>query len=131
MKYIATYGYSKSVSVVVGVNPSAASVTDTGVASLKVKAGGQGVLKDGHGLMASAITDPGAGATIPDAGPYSVSFTATATKVKADGSLVLRTDDETGTINAFPQIPGSPPIPFPVTFKYKISSAGQTKVQGN
>ena len=127
LKAVANAGYSKSMTVIVGVSPSA-TVVDAGSASLKVKAGGQGVIKNGYGLTVSAITDPGAGATIPDPGPYSVSFSATAAKVKADGTLILRADDETGIISATPQIPGSPPTPFPVQFKYKISSAGQSKV---
>ena len=127
LKNVANSSYSKSMTVIVGSSPNAV-VVDTGTPSLKVKAGGSGVIKHGYGLTVSAITDPGAGATIPDPGPYNVSFSATAAKVKADGTLVLRQDDETGIVSATPQIPGSPPTPFPVQFKYKISNAGQSKV---
>jgi hypothetical protein len=127
LKPIANSSYSKQLSVIVGSTPQA-TVVDTGVASLKVKAEGGGVLKDGYGLTVTAITDPGAGATIPDPGPYNVSFSSTGSKVKADGTLVLREGDETDVISASPQIPGSPPVVFPVSFKYVINSAGQTKV---
>lgn len=130
MKAIANASYGRSTTVIVGVSPQG-TVVDTGTPSVKVKAGGQGAIKHGYGLSVSAITDPGAGATIPDPGPYSTTFSATATKVKADGTLVLRADDETGVISATPQIPGSPPVPFPVQFKYKISSAGQSKDNAN
>ncbi len=129
LKKIATSAYSKSVVVVVGVSPSG-TVAEVGVPSSKVKAVGNGVLKDGYQITVTAITDSGAGATIPDPGPYTVAFSATATKDKADGSLVLREDDVTAVISATPQIPGSPPVTFPVQFKYKISAAGQSKVTG-
>lgn len=125
---VAVQGFTRSTVVVVGVNPQGV-VVETGVPSAKVKAGGQGVCKDGFGLSVSAVTDPGAGATIPDPGPFSAQFSATATKVKADGTLVLRQDDQTGIISATPKIPGSPPTPFPVQFRYKIAVAGQTKVK--
>lgn len=128
LKNVATAGYSATLQVLVGVSPQG-TVVDTGVPSAKVKApaGGNGIIKHGYGITVSAITDPGAGATIPDPVPYNVSYSAQAVKVKADGSLVLRLDDETGVINAIPIIP--PSTPFPVSFKYKITSAGQTKVK--
>lgn len=129
LKDVANANYVATLQVITGVTPQG-TVVDTGTPSLKVKApaGGAGVIKDGYGITVTAITDPGAGATIPDPGPYNVSYSAQALKVKADGTLVLRLDDETGTVNATPQIPGSPPTPFPVAFKYKITSAGQIKV---
>jgi len=124
LKNIAVEGMAITIS-----NPNVvATVAITGSASLKVKAG-TGVYKDGLGVSVSAITVPSSGATIPDPGPYNVSFSATATKVKADGELVLRVDDETGTINATPQIPGTPPVPFPVSFNISITDAGQNKAK--
>jgi hypothetical protein len=128
-KLIAVSSYSKSQEIIVGSSPQGV-VVDTGVPSIKVKAGGQGVLEDGYTLSVSAIIDSGAGATIPDPGPYTATFSAMSTKIKAGGQAVLREDDETDVINATPQIPGTPPIPFPVSFKFKISSAGQSKVKG-
>ena len=126
-KLVAVSGFTELLVVIVGVSPTGAYV-NTGTPSLKVKAGGAGVVKHGFGLSVSGVTDPGAGATIPDPGPFTSSYSATALKVKADGTLVLRQDDESGVINATPQIPGSPPVPWPVSFKYKISVAGQLKV---
>lgn len=128
-KLIANSSYTATIQVITGVSPTG-TVADTGTPSVKCKAG-SGMLKHGYGISVTAITDPGAGATIPDPGPYTASYSATATKVKADGTLVLRLDDETGVINATPQIPGSPPTNYPVAFKYKITSAGQIKVKGN
>lgn len=124
LKLIAVSGMTVQVS-----DPTVvATITITGSPSLKVKAEGNGVYKDSLGVTVTAITVPSAGATIPDPGPYNVTFSATAQKVKADGSLVLRVDDETGTINATPKIPSTPsPIDFPVSFKIEISNAGQSK----
>lgn len=121
LKAVAVQGFSYAISDG-GVS---ASVALTGTPSSKV-IGGAGICKHGFGVTVSAITKPPA--TIPDAGPYNVTFSATATKVKADGSLVLRVDDVTGDITATPQIPGTPPTPSPVTFHLTITNAGQTKV---
>ena len=127
MKNVAVDGFSYSIS-----NPIVqATVTLTGIPSLKCKAGGKGMCKDGFSAIISAITAPSAGATIPDPAPYNVSFSSTAAKLKADGSLVLLEGDETAMVNATPQIPGSPPVPFPVSFKLSISAAGQVKVKAN
>ena len=105
-----------------------ASVTLTGTPSSKSRAGGKGVCKDVFTATVSAITKPPA--TIPDPGPYSVTFSATATKCRADGTLVLRVDDATGDITATPKVPGSPPTPQPVTFNLKITAAGQSVARG-
>jgi hypothetical protein len=98
------------------------------VPSIKCKAEGKGMLKDGYQVIVSAITCPSAGASTPDAVAYPSTFETTATKVKADGTLVLLEGDLTATISATPQIPGSPPVPYPVSFKIEIKLAGQTKV---
>ncbi len=106
-----------------------ATIIPTGTPSLKCQASGY-ICKDGFGVSVAAITAPTAGATIPDPGPYDETITSSATKVKADGDLVLLEGDETGTINATPKIPSSPnPIDFPVSFKIYISSAGQIKTK--
>lgn len=87
-----------------------------------------GFLKDGFQISVSNITVPSVGATIPDPGPYVVSFSSTAQYVTNDEVLVLRQDDECDTINANPQIPGSPPVVSPISFNYKISVAGQINI---
>jgi len=106
------------------------TITETGTPSATCKAEGNGILKDGYQVSVSSITVPSAGATIPDPGPYVVGFITSATKVKADGTLVLLVNDKTANINATPQIPGSPNTPYPVTFAIEITVAGQTKVKG-
>jgi hypothetical protein len=103
------------------------TITITGSPSAKVKASNKGVYKDNLGISVTNITYPSAGATTPDPGPKTANFSATIAKVKADGQLVLVKNDETGTINATPYIPGAPPTPYPISFKVKISNAGQTK----
>jgi hypothetical protein len=128
VKDVAVSGYGRGIVTIVGVSPQG-TVADVSLPSTKVLAEGSGVLLDGHQIQVSGITDPGAGATIPDPGPYTTSFAAVATKTKISGSVVLRVDDETGIVNATPQIPGSPPVPFPVSFKFKITSGGQVKVR--
>lgn len=125
MKLVAVQGFSHSISDPLVL----ATVALTGTPSVKCKAGGMGICKHGFGVSVSAITVPSVGATIPDPGPYSASFSSTAVKVKADGSLVLLEGDKTGNITASPQIPGSPPVPYPVTFYLSISAAGQLKVK--
>lgn len=104
------------------------TIAPAGMPSMKVKAGA-GVLEDGYQVLVSAITYPSAGATIPDPGPYPASFSSTASKVKADGKLVLLEGDKTATINATPQIPGTPPSPNPISFEIVIQVAGQTNVK--
>jgi hypothetical protein len=95
----------------------------------KVKAEGKLVHRDGDEVTVTFITVPTAGATIADPGPYTVPLNRTTTKVKAEGVWVLRQDDVSDTINATPQIPGTPPTNYPVSFKCKISIAGQTKAK--
>ncbi|NIV93787.1 hypothetical protein GWN42_13560 [candidate division KSB1 bacterium] len=86
------------------------------------------VHRDGDQITVSAITVPAAGATIPDPASYTVPLNATALKTKAEGVLVLRQDDQSDLISATPQIPSTPdPIDYPVSFKCKISVAGQIK----
>jgi hypothetical protein len=97
--------------------------------SSKVKAETKGVYRDGAQVSVSAITVPSAGATVPDPGPYVVPLNATAAKVRAESDLVLRIDDESDTINAVPQIPGTPPVAYPVSFTVRVSVAGQSKVK--
>ena len=103
------------------------TIVITGSASTKVKAGGVGVYQDGLQISVSAITYPSAGATIPDPGPYVVAMNAEAQKVKAENKLVLRIEDLSDTISATPQIPGSPPTDYPISFKAEIITAGQIK----
>jgi len=106
------------------------SISIVGISSLKVKAGGSGVYKDGLMLSVSAITF--GSATIPDAGPYVVPLNATIMKCKADGDLILVEGDLSDMINATPKTPSSPnPIDTPISFKIKIQSAGQIKVKGS
>jgi hypothetical protein len=106
------------------------NISIVGIASLKVKAGGSGVYKDGLLLSVSAITF--GSATIPDPAVYVVPLNASIMNCKADGDLILVEGDESDMINATPQTPSSPnPIDTPVSFKIKIEFAGQTKVKGN
>lgn len=102
----------------------------TGTPSTKVKAVGSGVCADGFTIAVSGITYPSAGATTPDPTTYTVALNSTATKNKAEGSLVLLEGDESDTIDAVPVIPGSPPTSYNVSFKVVITGAGQTKVKG-
>lgn len=83
--------------------------------------------RDGDQITVTAITVPSAGATIADPGPYTVPLNATAVKSKAQGLVVLRTGDVSDVIEATPQIPGSPPSEYPVSFRCIISNANQTK----
>ena len=111
-----------------------ATITIAGAPSIKSKAGGKGVYLDGLQLQITNITAPSAGATLPDPASvpplfYPAVLSASALKVKADNKLVLRVNDVTSVISATPLIPGSPPVNYPVTFKVKVSNAGQIKVK--
>lgn len=107
------------------------TVIEVGTPSAKNKAGGDGMLLDEHELQITAITNPPS--TIPDPGPYSLKFAATATKVKdiGSGKMVLVNGDETNQITASPQTPGSPPVTVPVQIKYTIIVPGQINATAN
>ncbi len=110
-----------------------ATVVLTGVPSVKYKVQTKGICKHQFSATVSAITVPSVGATIPDPGPYTVQFSSTSNKVRDfnDHKFVLLEGDVTGDINATPQIPGSPPVAYPVTFHLRISNAGQVKGNAN
>lgn len=92
----------------------------------KCKGEGKLVHRDGDTITVSSITVPSAGATIPDPGPYTVQMEAVSVKTKAEGIEVLVLGDQSETINATPQIPGSPPTDYPVSFKCVVQNSGQT-----
>ena len=105
------------------------SIQITGQPSLKSKQDGSAVYLDGLTLVISGVTNPPAGATIPDPVPAIGSINSTAEKTKDDGVLVLLEGDTTDDITSNPQIPGTPPTPSPVTYKIKVSVAGQIKAK--
>lgn len=115
------------------VNPPGSAVVATIVvnppSSTKCRGESKLMHRDGDTITVSAITVPTANATIADPGPYTVGMNAAAQYVKAEGALVLREGDLSDTINATPQIPGSPPTDYPVSFKCIVQVAGQTKVK--
>jgi hypothetical protein len=91
---------------------------------------------DGDQISVSAITAIGPGgipiASIPDPGPYTSNLNSSTSVTLAESTEVLRQDDLSDTINATPQIPATPdPIDYPVSFKCKITNAGQSKVLSN
>ena len=63
--------------------------------------------------------------------PYTLSFTATAQKLKTENSFVLRVNDKTNSVIATPQVPGNPPIDSPVEISVEIIDSGQTKLLSN
>lgn len=116
--------------VVPPVTPVVATIVVVPPTGVKVKAEVKLVHRDGDQITVSAITVPAAGATIPDPGPYTVALNKTVVKTKAEGIEVLVVGDQSDTINATPQIPGTPsPTPYPVSFKCIIQVAGQTKAK--
>jgi hypothetical protein len=131
LKEIAVQGMTVIVDPSSPVPPGAvvASIVVAAPTETKVKAESKLVHRDGDQITVTAITVPSAGATTPDPGPYNVALNATATKTKAGNIEVLRVDDISDTINATPQIPGTPPVSYPVAFNCKISVAGQTKAK--
>ena len=97
----------------------------------KVKCEGALVHRDDDKITVSGITAPGAvpPATIADSATYIVDMTASAEKVTAEGALVLREGDKSLTINATPEVPGSPPVKYPVSFQCIVTDPNQTTVK--
>jgi hypothetical protein len=112
--------------VLPAVTPLVATIVISPPTAIKVNVAAL-VYRDGDQITVSAITVPSAGATIPDPGPYLVAMEATAIKTKAEGIEVLREGDLSEQIDATPQVPGSPPVDYPVSFKCIVSDAGQVK----
>lgn len=120
MKLIAVEGFSYDVD-----NPNVyATITLTGTPSNKSFCDNKGICKDGFSILVSNIYT--AEAPLPDPVTYPEVFSATAEKGEADGDKVLRLDDTTGVITAFPLTAGGTPVA--VSFKVKITDAGQNKV---
>lgn len=108
-------------------NPSTvvATIVLIDVPSIRLKADGKSVYLDGAQVTVTAITNPPAGATVPDPGPYTVPLNSSAIRPKSEGSLVLLEGDESDTINASPTTPV--PVVVPTAFTIEILSAGQTR----
>lgn len=105
------------------------TITKTGTASSSFKINSTGVCKDNFGVMVSGVTAPGAGATIPSAAPANGQISASTSVLKENNTAVLRENDKTSTLTATPQIPGTPVVNYPVTFKIEITSAGQSDME--
>ncbi len=101
-------------------------ITILGVPSVTNKAEGKGAYLDNLQIQIANITSPAGGATIPDLVPKIVGIPASIQKAKEFGVYFLVVNDITGIINATPQIPGSPPSNYPVTFQVQITNANQT-----
>lgn len=126
LKNVAAVGMT--LSIVQGTpTPVFGTIIITGPPSTKGRAEGNFIYQDQLAIQVVNITSPPA--TIPDPGPKSANINAAALKNELETKLVLRKDDLTGIINATPQVPGSPPVAYPVTFKVQITVAGPTKVK--
>lgn len=104
------------------------TVSATTVFFDKIHFDGRGVAKT-ISVSISGVTAPGAGATTPDPGPYTGDIIPKGEKARSESIFLLHEGDETGPISATPKIPGSPPTPYPTTFKIRIKTAGQDKVK--
>lgn len=101
------------------------------VTKVKMKSSsvGQKNILEGTFVTVSGVTCSGLGAITPDPVPHVASINPTATTCKDSTLKVLRVNDKTDVITAYPLVPGSPPEPKAVTFKVEITDAGQTKVK--
>ncbi len=130
MKLIAVQGFSYALSD--QSDPTiTATITLTGVPSLVNKVNGNSFCLDGFTVQVTNIAT--ATASVPDPGPYTASFSATALKTTdlSENKKPLRQGDKTGTINATPHTPPSASTPEPVTFTITITNANQTKSESN
>jgi len=105
---------------------SGTSAQFTGSPSSKVKADGAFVFEDGTQVTIPAgITDGTCTTNVPGIG----NMEATASKVKADGKLVLRKDDTLTVTGIAGVLSGGGACTLNATVK--ISNAGQAKVKAN
>jgi len=116
-----------------GSNVSGGTFTITSVPSIKVKADGKGVYK---GTLVFTFTGGSCSGPPPDSASTAVgagTIDITATKVKADGSFVIREGDTgsmSGTYVATNPAPPPPTVPGVFTDQpVEITDAGQTKVR--
>lgn len=127
MTLVAVNGYTAEIVPVSGPGGIVvASYTDTSPFSTNFTAEANGVMLDGHTITISGIT--ATGAPVADPGPYTPSYSSGAIYTFNDGSLVVLEGDTTGVISANPQTSGGTTVP--VSFRYRISAAGQTKLYG-
>jgi len=109
------------------VTPGTGNLTITSTPSVKNKAEGNGMYK-----TPLQFTLVGANATGYDPGTVQIvgtaSISATAAKVKADGVLVMRVDDQNAAVSMTGTISGTP---TPFVEPWKITAAGQSKVKAN
>ena len=113
-------------------SPVEGTITILGSPSLYGKADRKGIYLDGLSISISNITSKTAPtpATIPDPVPKTSSINASSQAMRCDnGKKALRVNDTSSSISATPLIPGSPPVPYPVTFQVKITDANQNVVE--
>lgn len=110
------------------VSVEGSAVISVPILSTVLEINGNKTYMNGTSISITSITSNSAGATIPDPGPY-VSTIVSARRAKENGVKVIAEGDKTGIMNATPQIPGTPPTPFPITFRVSVISGGQTKVR--
>jgi hypothetical protein len=108
------------------VNPAhSGTVTVTGIASTKVKAGGQFIYKNNltisiaNGSDGSITNATGTGTLI-----------ATSTKLKTENVIPLRKGDKSTIITMTGTNPSPPPPTSTYTTQVEIDNAGQTKAKG-
>lgn len=109
------------------VNPAhSGTVTVTGIASTKVKAGGQFVYKT---LLSISISNGSDGSTTINATGTGIMI-ATSLKNKADGQFVLRKGDKSTVITMTGDNVSPPPPTLTYTTQVEIDDPGQNKVTG-
>ena len=123
LKYIAVNGLTLTPQGI--VTPGVGTLTITSTPSAKVTAGGQGVYKTPLtftlALGNATGYDPGTVATV-GAG----SIPGTSIKALADGTFVMRVDDQFASVPMTGTIGGTP---TPFVEAWKITNAGQAKVR--
>lgn len=103
------------------------TITVTSAASTKVKALNKGVYSGGIGIQISGATFGTGAALCTQTVPVNTTIAATATKTKADGSLINREDDESPTLAIAGTFPDTSSCT--ITFTAQVTDAGQTKAK--
>ncbi len=103
------------------------SIAVTSAASTKVKAD-KGVYSGGIGVQISGATFGTGPALCTQTSPVTTTIEATATKTKADGSLVNRVDDESPTLAIAGLLPDTVTA-CSIAFTAQITDAGQDKAK--
>jgi len=131
MKNIANADFTEVLTPPTGWSISAYTRVDVGIPSLKNRADGSGIIKDGFAVQITTLAAANAttGVTFAQSTPAIFGINASSLKNRADGDPVILEGDDSGIV----EVPGTLTPPgtagiLPVNLA--VDNAGQDKVRG-